>query len=1397
MTDAPAAAQPRRFARALRRLAAVLALVAALGVAALVALDSDAGRRLVADRLARMETASGLSVRIGRIDGSLFGRMVLRDVAVRDPQGVFANAPDIRLDWRPLAYLGGHIDLRDLSAPLVVVARRPALRPVPADPDRPVLPDIDLTLGRLAVERLVLAPAVTGRAQTLRLSGRARIADARALVAADLAALNGGDRAMLRLDAAPDAGRLVMAASVRAPAGGALAALVGLKAPLALDLAGRGDWRAWDGRLIAVHGGRSLARLALTARNGLFRAQGPTRPGLIVPALARLTGPALAMDLSAQLADRRADVQLKLASAALAVSARGDVDLARNRIGMATLSADLMRPAMLAPNLAGSGVRLRARIDGPFARPRIDYRLNAAMLGFGDTRVEGLAAGGAARITPGRILIPLRARAARITGLGPSLGDLLTGVTLDGQIAVSGVRLLADDLRIRAPRIDARAVIAADLAAGTYRGALSGRVDRYLVQGAGLFDLSSDIDLVAPRGGGWALAGRFAARSVRIDNGALRDLLAGQTLITGRIGYGPTGVATLDRLRVASPGLTVTDGAGRLWPDGRIDGRAAGIAGRYGPVSVALSGTLARPVIRLTAARPRLGIPLTDVEAVVRGTAAGYEVSATGGSSYGPFAADLLVVTGQGPLRIDVRRGRFAELDLSGALVQTGAGPFAGTLAVSGNGVSGQAVLGGEGDVQTARLSATARDARLPSDPPVMIGRALIAADIALYPDAPRIIADVQAAAVTRGELRLRRARGRIDLRGGRGRAALVAEGDAGMAFRLAANAALSPGIIRLAADGELGGIALRLAAPAVIRTIGDDYLLDEARVIAGSGGELRVAGRLDGDGGMAVDARFDRFDLAVLGAVSGGLGIGGRATGRLSFADTGDAMPRADLRLSVADFTRASAAAVSAGVDLDAVATLRPEGAELKALARRGSVTIGRLQARLQPPGTAGGWTERLAAAPLSGGLRYNGPADLLPALAGLTDHQLAGPIGIAADFGGRLAEPQLAGLVRAKGLTYLNTVYGTRLTDLSLAGQFTNDRLEINRLTGKAGDGTVTAQGRIGLASAAGYPVDLTVDLDQARMARSDALGATATGRLRLTGPFTEGVLIAGELRLPEARYQVVRQGAAEIAVLEGVRRKGDPMPEPGAAAAERRRAAAAGLFRFDLRLRAPDQLFVSGMGLESEWGADLRIGGTSTAPAMTGTVNLVRGTYSFAGRRFDLDRASTLSFQGGTNPLIDIRANAEIDGLTVALVVTGRAQSPQIALTSTPSLPQDELLARVLFGESITNLSALQAVQLAAALNNLRGTGGGLNPLGKLRSAAGIDRLRILGEDQSTGRGAALAAGAYVSNDIYVEIITDARGFTATQIEVALSRALSILSQTSSFSGTSVELRYRRNY
>jgi translocation and assembly module TamB len=164
---------------------------------------------------------------------------------------------------------------------------------------------------------------------------------------------------------------------------------------------------------------------------------------------------------------------------------------------------------------------------------------------------------------------------------------------------------------------------------------------------------------------------------------------------------------------------------------------------------------------------------------------------------------------------------------------------------------------------------------------------------------------------------------------------------------------------------------------------------------------------------------------------------------------------------------------------------------------------------------------------------------------------------------------------------------------------------------------------------------------------------------------------------------------------------------------------------------------------------------------------------------------------------NPTLAIKAQTRIDTITAGLQVTGSAQEPDIAFISTPSLPQDEILSRILFGENVANLSATQAIQLAAALNGLRGGGGGLNPMGKLQGATGIDRIGIVGGDEETGRGTSLAVGQRISNNIYVEIITDSRGFTATQLEIALSRTLSLLSKTGTNAGSSANLRYSKDY
>jgi translocation and assembly module TamB len=463
-----------------------------------------------------------------------------------------------------------------------------------------------------------------------------------------------------------------------------------------------------------------------------------------------------------------------------------------------------------------------------------------------------------------------------------------------------------------------------------------------------------------------------------------------------------------------------------------------------------------------------------------------------------------------------------------------------------------------------------------------------------------------------------------------------------------------------------------------------------------------------------------------------------------------------------------------------------------------RGTV-IGRMQAAVQPLGpAAGGWTARISGAPVRGGIRYVGPADTLFSFAALTDQRLSGPLGVAADFGCRVSQPCLTGVVRGRNLSYVNQTYGTRLTEMALAGRFAGERLVIEQLTARAGNGTVTGKGYVSLAAASGYPANFDLTLDNARLANSDALAATASGNVRLVKTANAAPLLTGTVVLPATRYQIIRQGSARVPELTGVRFKpprgparvtGDAAPPP---------PSGFGDVRLDLTISAPGRLNVSGMGLESEWSARLAVAGTSRAPRVTGTVELVRGTLGFAGRSFAL-RDGRVRFDGGsaTDATIALRAEETIEDVAVTVNVAGSALDPKITFSSSPGLPQDEILSRVLFGSSIGNLSALQAVQLAASLNSLRGTGGGLNPLGKLRAATGFDRLRILGPDDASGRGSALAAGKYLTDDIYLEVVTDARGFTATQLEVALSRSLSVLSQAGGSGRTNVNVRYRKTY
>ncbi|HVZ29238.1 MAG TPA: translocation/assembly module TamB domain-containing protein [Asticcacaulis sp.] len=1387
-----------RWRRILAYVAAVGAGIVVLIAATGIGLNTDPGKRFLLGLINGFATDTGLKVHIGALEGSIYGDLTLRDIQVSDPKGVFLTSPRVHLNWRPLAYVRKHVDIRDLSTPRIDVLRLPQLNPGKPQPQGSLLPDLAIDINRVRADFISLHAGVAGGdARNLNFSGVVHILHKRAQITAT-AFSDRNDQLGLRLDARPDDNRLDLDAHLNAPQDGVVVTLLGLGRPLRADLDGKGSWKQWDGKLKANLANDSLADLALTARGGRFTVKGPTRPDLILSGeSADILKPNVRVDFDGALAKRRLDVALALASDVATVKAQGLLDLAYSRFGHVEVHANLLKPERLDKTFTASDLHADLRVDGAFVTPRIDYDIDATRFGFGGLKVAGLHAEGKSHFDQNELKVPLHAEWASLSGIDARVDPLLTHLTLNGDLTLDHSQLSSDNLRLKTDRVQASADLQADLSRGMFASNVKAGLKGYRLDQIGTADLGTSVKVARTKTGQLTLAGNFTARSTQWENDGVAKFLGGNAKLAGNYGLAPGGKVFVGKMTGQAPDFTLLSGDGTFGPKGALLFKATAQSKQYGPLELAVTGTADKPQAELKATSPGLGMQIKDVVADLAPATDGYAVKVTGGSAYGPFSADTLLVTAKGPLAVDIHQGQFAGVGLAGRLTQTEAGPFAGTLSLNGSGLTGTAHLDSLNGDQAAAINAIGNHVELPGDLNVHVGRAIITANAVLRKEI-QVDADVQMADLTYQTFSLATGRAKVMLRGENGTVQAVAHGRKDIPFDLAVNAKIAPNLYTVAAQGKANDIDFHLDHPARIEQRDGIWVLTPVALVTPSG-RMDLAGTFGN--GYKVQARLDGVDLGLIDAFQADAGVTGKMDGAIDFTQSGDAYPTARANLKISRFSRASAAVASTPVDLAIDAALTPgqgeSGNYVRALVRRGSIIVGRVQMNLTPaapgPESKNGWTKQITNAGVTGGIRYNGPAGVLFSLAGQPRQQLDGPIAVAADFSGQLNAPHLNGLIKANSLTYDNEDLGTRITAVSLDGRFSNDKLELTKFHGTAGQGEVGGTGWVSLAASDKFPLQVHVDLHNACLARSDSVDSTVSGSIDLSNDATNGAVIKGDLRLPELRYVVTHQGAAEINELEGVHHKGYSQ-----VAAAQTGLAAPALWKLDIRVRADNQIFVSGMGLESEWRMNLHVGGTTRDPRVDGEMDKVRGYYQFAGRDFNIDEG-TIRFNGGAlmDPEIDITASGTVKDVNGIIRVTGSAQRPDIAFSSTPALPQDEVLSRMLFGESVTNLSATEALQLASAVNGLRGGKDYLNPLGALRQATGIDRLRVVGADTATGRGTSLAAGKYLTNSVYVEIVTDSKGFTGTQIEIALSRALSLLSSTGGTAGTSVGLRYSKDY
>lgn len=1356
-----------------------LILLALAGLA-----DTGPGHRFIASRIAQLAPRSGLRIEIGRIEGSIYGEARLHGLKLSDPKGLFFEAPVVDLDWTPLAWVNNRIDIERLHAKTATLHRLPKLNP--GRPDAPILPDFDIRIGALAIDRLQIGKAVSGQPRVGRLAGRADIADGRAVI--DLTAdAQQGDRLVLKLDSRPDDNLFDMDLALDAPARGVFGAMIGTTRPVALRVAGDGSWKAWKGRLSAQVSGTPAAKLDLTAKQGRYTLGGSiTAADVLTGRLQRLAAPEVRVSGEATFLNRRLDGQVALSSAALTLNGTGVVDLGKSSFDDVLLTARLLDPRAVMPTMRGQNVQLKARLDGVFSQAAFDYLLTAPRVAFDATGLEDVRVSGRGRLSKAPVKVPVRFTARRITGVGDVAGGILANISVDGVLLASSSTLVGENLLLKSDKLSGRLALFVDFRTGQYDVGLAGQLNRYLIPGIGIVDIRSELKVVpGPNGRGTRIVGRGEAWVRRFDNAFFAGLAGGLPKLETALERTPDGLLHFTNLRIMAPRLRLTL-AGIRRRDGSFQLSGSGSQSTYGPVRIALDGQIARPRVSLLLARPNDAMGLANVQLILTPGARGFAWTANGQSRIGRFTGrgDILLPTGR-PAQILIADFNASGLRATGQLTPV-TGGLAGAIALSGM-ATGTLDMDVAGGLQRIRAKVEARDARFDGPPEIAIRRGTFDGTIVLDPKGASVTGTVLARGVQYGGVSIARLAGNVNMKGGTGELKGAIEASRGGNFDLQTIVQIAPDKLIIMANGTLDRRPISLDAPAVLVREGAGWRLSPTE-LSFAGGKASLSG-LVGGSRPELTGTVTSMPLSILDTVVPRLGLGGRANGSFfySLEDGGEPSGRIDMK--VRGLTRAGLALASKPIDLALIASFGGSRAGARMVAAAGGQTIGRGQIQLSGLGGSSPIAQRIANANLIGQLRFNGDAGTLWRLTGVSTFDLTGNVAIGADITGRFSDPVIRGSVRTASARVESAAAGMVLTAVNANGRFNGSRLVLDSFSANAGKGgRLTGTGTISFAS--GAPgIDMSVQAESAQLIARDDLGATVTGPLRIQSDGNGGV-ISGNVRVERSSY-VLGQSAAVTSVPKLRVREINGGGDQRVAAVPTRP------WLLDIQAAVPGRMMVTGLGLDSEWRGDLKVTGSIVAPAILGTAEVVRGGYEFAGRRFELERG-VIRFRGESppDPILDIVAEGDTQGLNATIRVGGTGQKPDITFASVPALPQEELLSRLLFGTSITNLSAPEAVQLAAAVASMRG-GAGLNPINALRQAIGLDRLRILPADATTGQRTAVAAGKYISRRAFVEIITDGAGYSATRAEFQVTRWLSVLSTLSSIGRQSAAVRISKDY
>jgi translocation and assembly module TamB len=366
----------------------------------------------------------------------------------------------------------------------------------------------------------------------------------------------------------------------------------------------------------------------------------------------------------------------------------------------------------------------------------------------------------------------------------------------------------------------------------------------------------------------------------------------------------------------------------------------------------------------------------------------------------------------------------------------------------------------------------------------------------------------------------------------------------------------------------------------------------------------------------------------------------------------------------------------------------------------------------------------------------------------------QIKGKALVDLSLSGQANAPVVIGSVSARDATINDPTTGISLVDTSVAARLSDGKLDITRLNARSRNGgTIEASGTLNI-SAPGkqLPASFTLSTDDFKFTDGRIVAGETSSSISLDGDFHDQVTLSGTADIARLDVRIPQALPASVTALELKHKNAPEHVRASQSAPEERDNAEFPLkIKLSLDLRSANRIFVTGRGLDAQLGGQLQLSGSADDPRAIGEFTLERGTMAVLGRSLDIT-SGTLDFSGDLDPRLNFEAVTEVDDTTITIALTGNASEPQFSFSSQPELPEDEILALLLFNRSFSELSTAQLVQLAAQVSELGGLTGGAGVFGKLRSSLGVDRLDVTTTEDGE---LAVTAGSAVNENLFVGV------------------------------------------